>query len=310
MTFYTSTLYKEDIFSRASISIALEEERKLNPNYMVSRGIFIGSLFTEGNHLYLNQNNDSWKDAMKTLIDRLYSWQEEENANNIMFRDLEAGNKAMDEFMTESGFVKMDLPESCVSDLTTWNNEEEFIQSLTKSSKKGFKHYVKKHEDECYVEFREKLSKEELVHAMELHKAVNDKNIAINSYLTPDKVFEEMVEDPNWEFGLVYINKDNAKNKRPIVYCFCHKNEHKVYSFMLVGMDYDYVYEYSGYRQALWGLVKRAKELGFEQANFGISATMEKKRVGARPYKRVGYFQAKDNYALEMMEVTIAKERD
>ncbi|MEO9869573.1 aminotransferase class I/II-fold pyridoxal phosphate-dependent enzyme [Ekhidna sp.] len=310
MTFYTSTLYKEDIFSRASISIALEEERKVNPNYMVSRGIFIGSLFTEGNHLYLNQESSHWKDALNKLIDGLYEFQEEENAINIMFRDLEAGNKEMDDFMTESGFVKMDLPESCIADLTTWNNEEEFIQSLTKSSKKGFKHYVKKHEHQCYVEFKDKLSEDELAHALKLHKAVNDKNIAINSYLTPDKVFEEMVEDPNWEFGLVYINRDNAETNRPIVYCFCHKNEHKVYSFMLVGMDYEYIYDYSGYRLALWALVKRAKELGCTQANFGISATMEKKRVGARPQQRVGYFQAKDNYALEMMETTIAKERD
>ena len=119
-----------------------------------------------------------------------------------------------------------------------------------------------------------------------------------------------MVTDPNWEFGLVYINQDNAATDRPITYCFCHKNEHKVYSFMLVGMDYEYIYDYSGYRLALWALVKRAKELGCTQANFGISATMEKKRVGARPHKRIGFFQAKDNYALEMMETTIAKERD
>lgn len=310
MTFYTSTLYKEDIFSRASISLALEEERKLNPNYMVSRGIFIGSLFTEGNHLYLNQQNSHWKDALKKLINGLYEFQEEENASNIMFRDLETGNKELDDFMTESGFVRMDLPESCIADLTTWNNEEEFIQSLTKSSKKGFKHYVKKHENQCYVEFKDKLSQDELTHALKLHKAVNEKNIAINSFLVPDKVFEEMVDDPSWEFGLVYINQENAETSEPIVYCFCHKNEYGVYSFMLVGMDYDYIYEYSGYRVALWELVKRAKNLGCKQANFGISATMEKKRVGARPHKRVGYFQAKDNYAMEMMEATIAKERD
>ncbi|MEP1033168.1 aminotransferase class I/II-fold pyridoxal phosphate-dependent enzyme [Ekhidna sp.] len=310
MTYYTSTLYKEDIFSRASISTALEEERKINPNYMVSRGIFIGSLFTEGNHLYLNQKNNYWKDALKKLINELYEFQEVENASNIMFRDLETGNKELDDFMTETGFVRVDLPESCIADLTTWNNEEEFIQSLTKSSKKGFKHYVKKYENLCYVKFKDKLSDDELAHAKKLHKAVNDKNIAINSFLVPDKVFDEMVDDPNWEFGLVYINQDNAETNQPIVYCFCHKNEYNVYSFMLVGMDYEYVYQYSGYRLALWELVKRAKELGFTQANFGISATTEKKRVGARPYQRVGYFQAKDNYAMEVMETTIAKERD
>ena len=310
MTFCTSTLYKEDIFSRASISIALEKEREVNPDYLVSRGIFIGSLFTEGNHLYLNQENTQWKDALKKLIDSLYEFQDQENAINIMFRDLETGNKQLDDFMIENGFVRVDLPESCIADLTTWNNEEEFIQSLTKSSKKGFKHYVKKHEQSCHVEFKETLTEDEFTHALKLHKAVNEKNIAINSFLVPDKVFREMIDDPNWEFGLVYINKENAETERPIVYCFSHKNAYKVYSFMLVGMDYNYVYDYSGYRLALWALIKRAKELGCKQANFGISATAEKKRVGARPHARVGYFQAKDNYAMEMMETTIAKERD
>ena len=310
MTFYTSTLYKEDIFSRPSISIALEEERKINPDYLITRGIIMGSFFTEGNHLYLDQTDPSWKKALKLLIEKLYEFQEEEEASNIMIRDLETQNKELDNFMIESGFVKLDLPESCILDLSNWNTEEEFIRSLTKKSKKGFKQHIKKYEGLCRMEIKDKLTKEELAHAIKLHEAVNKKNMAINSFLFPDKVFENMVDDPNWEFGVVYINAQEAETEKPIVYCFCHKNNFKVYSFMLVGIDYEYVYKYSGYRQALWGLVKRAKALGFDRANFGISATTEKKRVGARPHPRIGYFQAKDNYNMEMMEVTIAKSRD
>ncbi|MEM9895360.1 MAG: aminotransferase class I/II-fold pyridoxal phosphate-dependent enzyme [Bacteroidota bacterium] len=310
MTFYTSAKYKEDVFANASISIEMEKERKLNPDYMLSKGIFIGSLFTEGNHLFLDQSNGNWKDAVKVLIENLYRFQEEENASNILIRDLETGNSELDSYMMENGFVKLDLPESCIADLTKWNNEEEFLQSLSKSTRKGFKHYVKKHETKCRVEFKKKLSSDELEHAYELHKAVNEKNMAINSFVTPFKAFEEMVADEQWEFGLVYMNDENPQSQRPIVYCFSHINSAGIYSFMLVGMDYEHIYEYSGYRNALWKLINRAKELGCKQANFGISATMEKKRVGARPHPRVGYFQAKDNFALEMMEATIAKERN
>ncbi len=312
MTFYISASYKEDIFSRASISIALEKERLVNPEYLISKGVFIGSLFTEGNHIYINRENGQWKKTMRLLFDALYEFQEKENATNIMFRDLEAGDKELDEFMIENGFVKIDLPESCIVENLDWKTEDDFVESLTKESKKNFKRYIKKFEHLCDVEFRDELNPEELQHALKLHKAVNEKNMAINSFLFPDRVFEEMIYDPNWEFVVVKVKPAYQADStdKPIVVCFCHKNTHRVYSFMLTAIDYDYVYEYSGYRTALWAMVKRAKELGCKQANFGISATVEKKRVGARPHNRVGYFQAKDNYAMEMMEVTIAKERD
>lgn len=312
MTFYISATYKEDIFSRASISIALEKERVLNPNYLISKGIFIGSLFTEGNHIYINKESDQWKPAMRRLFDDLYEFQEQEGASNIMFRDLESGDKELDEFMIENGFVKVDLPESCVVENLNWDTEEEFMEGMTKETKKNFKRYIKKYEHLCDVEFKDKITPEEMKHALKLHKAVNEKNMAINSFLFPDSVFEEMVDDPNWEFVVVKVKPEfqAQSTDKPIVVCFCHKNTHQVYSFMLTAIDYEHVYDYSGYRTALWAMVKRAKELGCKQANFGISATVEKKRVGARPHQRVGYFQAKDNYAMEVMETTIAKERD
>ena len=310
MTFYISAFYKEDIFSRASISIALEKEREINPNYLVSKGIFIGSLFTEGNHIYINRESEHWKTAMRSLFDELYEFQEKEEASNIMFRDLESGDEELDKYMIENGFVRIDLPESCIVKNLDWNTEEDFVNSLTKESKKNFKRYIKKVEHLCNVEFKDKLTKDEMTHALKLHKAVNEKNMAINSFLFPDSVFQEMIDDPNWEFVVVTIKPEYKETDKPIVVCFCHKNTHKVYSFMLTAIDYDLVYKYFAYRLSLWAMVKRAKELGCKQANFGISATVEKKRVGARPYARVGYFQAKDNYAMEMMETTIAKKRD
>lgn len=310
MTFYISALYKEDIFSRASISIALEKERELNPSYLVSRGIFIGSLFTEGNHLYLDRSHGSWQKAMLTLIDRLYDFQDAEEASNILFRDLETGDEELNEFMIENGFVKVDLPESCVVEDLEWSDEQEYVSRMTSETRKNFKRYIKRFEHLCEVQFKDRLTEEEMVHALKLHKAVNEKNMAINTFLFPEKIFREMQDDPNWEFVVVRPNSELRTHELPIVVCFCHKNTHGVYSFMLTAIDYDLVYQYSAYRMALWGMVKRANELGCKQANYGISATVEKKRVGARPHARVGYYQAKDNYAMEMMESTIAKEKD
>lgn len=310
MTFYISAFYKEDIFSRASISIALEKERQLNPDYLISKGVFIGSLFTEGNHLFLDRESADWKEAVLTLIEDLYEFQDQEDATNILFRDLLGNDPELDEFMIENGFVRVDLPESCVVRDLDWKNEDEFIDRLTPESRKNFKRYIKRFEHMCDVEFKDTLTEDELQYALELHRAVNEKNMAINTFLFPDKVFREMIYDPMWEFVVVKAKPEYNEPDKPIVVCFCQKNSSGIYSFMLTAIDYDRVYKYSAYRQALWAMVKRAKALGCHQANFGISATVEKKRVGARPETRVGYYQAKDNYAMEMMEATISKEKD
>ena len=139
---------------------------------------------------------------------------------------------------------------------------------------------------------------------------MKDNNLAINSFDFPKKLFYEMNSDPNWEFVVLYMKEEYNTSGHAVGVCFCQKNENEVYSFMLVGMDYGYVREYGVYRQALYNIVKRAKELGSKQANFGISAAIEKKRVGAVPHTKVAYFQATDNYVTEMMESTIVLERD
>ena len=309
MTFYISAHYKLCISSRASISMALENDTIINPKYQGSQGISVGSPFAEGNQVYINHNHSEWRKAMQILFDSLNQFQEQEEATNIMFRDLEFECMEFDELMIKNGFVKIDLPESSIVDDLLWKDEDDFMDRLPAACKEKFIKHIQKLEHLCDVEFRDHLNPEELQHAMNLYNVANEKNLIANSFPFPDKVFREMVYDPNWEFVVIKVKHvfQLESTEDPIVVCFCHKNIHKVYSLMISAIDYDYVYQYSGYRAAMWAVVKRAKELGCRRLNFGTSATVEKKRVGARPYQRVGYFQANDNYALETMEETIAK---
>lgn len=310
MTFFVTALYKEDIFSRVSVSKVVEQERELNPYYLTSTGIIMGSLFTEGNHLYLNRQHPDWKKAFKLLLEELYREQEKTNASNILLRDFNAGDLELDEFMVEQGFVKADMPESCVVNSLGWNSEAGFMDTLTKESRRNFSRYIKRYEKYFDVEVRSQLPEAELQHAISLFRNVKEKNLGINIFLFPDKVFQEMNTDSHWEFITLKLKKEFGGTDMPVAVCFCQKNSAKVYSFMLTGLDYAYTHTYGAYRQALYQIVKRANELGYEKANFGISATLEKKRVGARPYPMVAYLQAKDNYTLEMLETTIAIEKE
>ncbi|WP_299824367.1 bifunctional aminotransferase class I/II-fold pyridoxal phosphate-dependent enzyme/GNAT family N-acetyltransferase [uncultured Pontibacter sp.] len=310
MTFAMVGLMKEDMFSQASISKAIEKERETNPYYLTTTGIVMGSLFTEGNHLYLDRKSPYWKEALKALMQELYKEQEKENASSILLRDLEAHDPEMHEFMVEQDFVKMDLPESCTVENLHWATEEEFRKTLSKKGRENFVQKIKRYETYYNVAVKSSLSTEELQHAISLFKNVKGNNHAINNFLFPEKLFQLLNENAAWEFIELYIKEEYTINKKPVAVAFCHKNASGVYSFMLVGMDYDYLLEYNIYRQTLYQVIKRANALGCSKINMGISATMEKKKVGATPYPKVGYYQAKDNFAMEMMGATFAIERE
>ena len=310
MTFFVAALHKEDMFSQASVSKVIEKERELNPYYLTSTGIIMGSLFTEGQHLYLDKTNPVWRKAFKAVIDELYKVQDKVNASNIMLRDFNSGDLEMDEFMVNQGFVKVDMPESCVLENLNWTSEAGYIESLSRKNRRHFVQKIKRNEHFYDVEVRNQLSEEELEYAITLFKKVKDNNVAINNFLFPDKLFYEMNANPDWEFVVLYLKEPYSLNRKPVSVCFCHTNVNKVYSPMLIGMDYDYLMEYGVYRQTLYQVIKRANALNCHNVNFGISATIEKKRIGATLYSKVGYYQAKDNYAMELIESTIAVEKD
>ena len=109
---------------------------------------------------------------------------------------------------------------------------------------------------------------------------------------------------------ILKLKGEYSDHKDAVSIAFCHKNEDKVYSGMFVGMDYDYIYEYGVYRQTLYQTINRAKDLGFSKVNLGVSATLEKKKLGAEVYPRVAYFNAVDNFNMEMMSRTMLVTED
>lgn len=310
MTFTVAALNKEDMFSQASISRTIEKARETDPYYLTSTGIFMGTLFTEGNHLFLNREHPSWKEAMKIFIAELYRQQEKENASNILMRDLEDFDLEMDEFMVEQDFVKLNLPESCVVENLSWKTEAEYLQQLSKKSRANYVQKIKRNAHLFDVEVKAQLDDKELAYSMELFQQVKNNNFAINNFLFPDQVFSRINTSKDWEFIMLYLREDISPDRKPVAVAFCHLNASQVYSFMMVGMNYDYLMEYGIYRQTMFQVLKRASALGCKKVNMGISASLEKKKVGAKVYPKVGYYQAKDNYAMEMISATIAVEKN
>lgn len=310
MTFFTEALYKEDMFLRTSISKAMEEIREKDPFYLTSKALIMGSLFTEGDHLYINKQDPSWKSALLLLMDELYKQQEQNNVSNIILRDFNADDVIMHEFMMEQGFVKVDMPESCVFENIKWNSQEEFLKQLSKKSRRHFVQKIKRFEQYYEVQVKSELSEDELRMSIDLFKNVKNNNLAINSFHFPDKLFHQMNKNPIWEFLMLYVREEPESEAVLVSVVFCHKKPRGIYSPMLIGMNYDYLYKYGVYRQSLYQIIKRANDLNYDRMNFGISAAIEKKRIGMTLYPKIAYFQAKDNYAAEMLANTISLDKD
>lgn len=298
MTFCTIALWKDDMLATESVSIQLEEIRKTNPLYLTSKVLSMGSLFTEGKHCYINQEHPLAETALKVLLDKLEEKYNVLNADMLVLRDFEEDYK-YDKTIQEQGFFKINMPESCVVQNGDWTTYEEYAKDLSPRSRKHLSKEILPFERHYDVVIKDKLDKTEIERAYQLYSNVKNNNYAINTFLYPQVVFENMNQSPNWEFILLSL-KNNTET--PFIgVMFCYKNDNHVYVPELVGMDYKWAKEYQLYRQLLFQTIKRANALQLPKIDFGVSASFEKRKLGARIIPKVAYIQARDNFAMEAM---------
>lgn len=298
MTFFTFGLWKDDMLATESVSIHLEEIRKTNPLYLTSKVLSMGSLFTEGKHCFINQEHPLVEKALKLLLDKVEEKYNALNADVLVLRDFDEGNN-YNKTILDQGYFKIDMPESCEVQSQIWNSNEEFANGLSPRSRKHFNKEIEPYEKYYDVKIKDKLSKSEIERAYQLYDNVKDNNYAINTFRYTQEVFENINDSTNWEFILLTLKAEIENPFAGIM--FCYKNKNHTYVPELIGMDYKWAKEYQLYRQLLFQTLKRANALQFQRIDFGVSASFEKRKLGARVIPKVAYVQARDNYAMELM---------
>ncbi|PCJ29759.1 MAG: aminotransferase class I/II, partial [Moraxellaceae bacterium] len=109
-TFLTEALVKDDMFSEASVSVQVEERREKDPYYLTSHALMMGSLATEGNHLFLNRQHPQWKNAVLQLTKKMRELQEKSGANSMLLRDFVKGaDEELKTLLLSEGYVEMDM---------------------------------------------------------------------------------------------------------------------------------------------------------------------------------------------------------
>ena len=89
-TFFSVLLCKDDMIAPASVSKQIEEIRKQDKYYLTSKVVMMGSLISEGDHLYIDRLNPNWKEALRKAIEVMTELMNSSGASMIQLRDIDS----------------------------------------------------------------------------------------------------------------------------------------------------------------------------------------------------------------------------
>ena len=298
-TFLTIGLWKDDMLAKVSASKIIEQERKTNPYYLSSKVLSIGSLFTEGNHLYINEEHPLKQQALDTMMQSIEILEQRFKAKMVVLRDF-SKKDSLHPYFQGQGFVRVQMPNSCTIDLDLDSTIENYVAKLSSRNRQHVRKEILKYEPLLKIEVLKTGDKIKLKQIQQLYTNVHQNNLGLNTFSFPKKLFENMSSHPNWEFITVSFLDHPEKM---IGVMLCYNNQNTTYVPAFIGMDYNYLSEFHTYRQLLYQTIKRAINLKFKHIDLGITASFEKRKLGATVEEKFAYIQTADNYTLELMGV-------
>jgi 7-keto-8-aminopelargonate synthetase-like enzyme len=305
-TFFTAALWKDDMLASAEVSDLVEGRRAEDPYYLTSVTFGMGSLLTEGDHLYLDRNAD-WKGALDLLMAAVAEDARAAGAGTVVLRDLHAADLELSEAVRERGYVKTSLPQSLVYEPVA-GGDEAWLAELSVKARVHQRKSVLPFDDAYDVEWLRaggrEVSDAELEHLYGLYLAVHARGRELNTFPLPKSYLRDMLAHPSWELMALTLRETGE-----VVAFGAHFVGARHYAPMIVGLDYRYVRSHGAYRQALRNVILRARELGSRRVLLGMGATFEKTRFGAHVQERVAFAQAADHYSAEVLAALAADAR-
>lgn len=298
-TFFTELISKDDMISPSAVSEQIEEIRKQDPYYLTSKVIMMGSLLSEGNHLFLRRTHTGWKAALLEMIRIMNEVKEKNNASAVYLRDIDTIDTEIRDFLITEGFIKAEMQDTHVIENLNWNTDDEFLNTISYRSRKHVRKFILKNESEFKVSFAEKSDYTYLEECYKLYLNVKRQSYVINTFDLPIKLFKNAFDDPNWEVLLLKIKSSDDLG----CFVFSYKSKNNNYCPVVIGLNYDYNAKYFCYRQALFQLLKRARQLKANIVYLGMDASIEKQKMGAIVIPKSIYIQANNNYNMDVISL-------
>jgi Acetyltransferase (GNAT) domain len=260
----------------------------------------MGSLLSEGDHLYLDRDAD-WRGALAMLLEAVGEHAEQADATTTVLRDLAEDDAELGEALRESGYVKLSMPDSLVVNAVA-SDDEGWLEGLSARSRVHQRREVLPWDEVFDIEILHRGGREpddnELAQLHGLYRNVREQSLEINSFELPRTMLREMLSHDCWELMVMRLHGDHAHE--PVAFGAHFIGSHH-YAPMIIGLDYEHVRSDHSYRQALRQALLRARAHHSDRVLLGMGAPLEKHRFGATSEHRCAYAQSAEHYSQEVL---------
>jgi hypothetical protein len=296
-TFFTSAWAKDDVLALENISKKIETIREREPYFLCSKTLTMGSLFSEGNFLYLDTEHPQWEEAISILFKYVSKIKKETESTTVIFRDFEE-DFVLNKVLENEGYAKVRMPNRNIVENPYWENEAALIKLISSKNKRdNIKRYVFRYQDKFEVTIKKNLTDFESKEYYKLFNNVKRINFAFNFFAFPEKIVSVLEKYDEWEFIDIKL-----KGTDILVACIWNYVGRNHYSPLIAGLNYEYLETHQLYKQVVFQAVKRGNELKKKFNYLGLSADFEKQKYLAKTYPTFAFMKVDDTYNLELVE--------
>ena len=307
-TFFTTALWKDDMLSPAHVSREVERRRAddAGPRFLTSPMVGMGSLLTEGDHLYLDRSRD-WQTALRMILAAARVAEDAAGAAAVVLRDLPDGDEELHTFLLGEGLIRIPVDDTWVRQVD-FVDDDAFLAGLTRKHRYHQRTRVLGREAGFSVQVLEGGTPEAAAlpalvrdHLYRLYRAVHAHAFALNVFPLPRRLLDAVLESPGWEVVLLRLGEGPEE---PVAFAVQHLGrlaDDPHVAPVFVGLDYDYVASHDTYQQLLLQALRSAQRRGAHRVLYGMSADLQKARFGARPEKRWAYVQPTETYNADVL---------
>ncbi|WP_448626771.1 aminotransferase class I/II-fold pyridoxal phosphate-dependent enzyme [Geodermatophilus sp. URMC 64] len=306
-TFFTTALWKDDMLSPAAVSREVERRRSENADsYHLTSTVFgMGSLLTEGDHLYLDRTRD-WQGALRMILSAARREEDLAGASAVVLRDLPDGDDELHAFLLGEGLLRLPVWNTWVREVD-FADDEGFLRRLTRKHRYHQRTRVLAFEPSYRVQVVtggspearsvDEATRDELYR---MYRNVHARSLELNVFPLPRRLIDAVLESPGWEVVLLHL-PDQAAG--PVAFAAQHVfgGDDGHVAPLFVGLDYSYVPTHNSYQQLLFQSLRSAQRHGAPRILYGMSADLHKARFGAQAEKRWVYVQATDTFNADVL---------
>ena len=297
-TFFSIALSKDDLLASYKKSIKIEEARKKDPNFLVSKVFMLGSLITEGNHLYLDRTYPDWQKVLHKFLSLVRDYQEKMNLDAVYLRDFDMDDKEIKSILLSEGFLPVNLPNTHELDLSQWSTPDEYLKQLNHKKRYFLKKEVLNFSNRYEVELVNQPTRDQIEKWYQLYLNVQRSSFELNGFDLPISFFQKMAELECCDVIQIRIKSEYSHTGESIIVSstFNYISEAGNYCGIVLGLDYSYVESHNLYKQTIYQSIMRAKELKSKKMYLGLTAGMTKSKFGASSRPLCAFIQVNDTY--------------